>query len=299
MTSSEDLSAEAKHLLRQAKGADRATRSEVASSVHRFRSTLAQRPAWQRGFRPAPARRATPWAVLVAVLSGTLAAYATVGQSLGLPLPGWWPELATLPVVTDTTAERSPGAAHANDARSPAVVSGAASVSGAATGGSGAASVGMFEPPPVVAAGDVVSSRTGANSTPAVAGRGRIQSSSHASAPRVSQAEAPPRATEPGAAIVSPLSPSVTPGPLAQEVQTITAARDALNAGDCALAARHLDVHRLQFPKGALSEERQALSAICQCRRGASTAAAAAYVSRRPNSPLARRVASECDLDVH
>src|SRR5690606_30558476 len=102
MTSSEDLSREAKHLLRQAKGADRATRSEVAASVQRFRSF---RSTQARQLR-AP-RRATPWAVFIAVLSGTLGAYAMVGQSLDLPIPDWWPEFAPMPARNDATAERS------------------------------------------------------------------------------------------------------------------------------------------------------------------------------------------------
>lgn len=292
MTSTEDLSPEARQLLRQAKGADRATRSEVTSSVQRFRHANAYRPAWRQSRTVRSSRRATSWAVFVAILSGTLGAYATVGQSLGLPLPGWWPEFALLPAASDATAEQVRQAnlrsekAHVGEGRrgdmSRAAATSPSTNSAAFTSPTGA----EISPVKSSAAEPAPSPRT--TTQPSMALRAAsTQSSPSNTTPRAVSASTPDVSR----------NPSATAGPLAQEVQTITAARDALNAGNCALAAHHLDTHRLQFPQGALSEERHALSAICQCRRGQGTTAAAVYVARRPNSPLARRVATECALD--
>lgn len=292
MTTSEDLSPEAKHLLRQAKGADRATRSEVAGSVQRFRSSPVPRSWRPRAASPAP-RRVTPWAVLVAVLSGTLGAYATVGQSLGLPMPGWWPEFATLPAFIDITTGRSTAAI--DDPLAPAtafVGSGEVPSVNTAAPVTVATPVNIAAPVAVGATADTTSIAPSepAGSPTSLPASAR-QPSSRALGERGSQAG---NAERVAASPAPAASSSLTAGPLAREVQIITAARDALNAGNCTVASSHLDAHRLQFPTGALSEERQALSAICQCRQGRGTSAAAAYVARRPNSPLARRVATEC-----
>lgn len=76
----------------------------------------------------------------------------------------------------------------------------------------------------------------------------------------------------------------------------LTAARDALNSNECPTALRHLSTHRLEFPKGVLSEERQALTAICECRTGAGFSSAQKFVAQRAESPLTRRVTKECKL---
>lgn len=302
MTSSDDLSPEAKHLLRQAKGADGAKRSEVNASVQRFRSYRAIERAPQLRATP---RRATPWAVFIAVLSGTLGAYATVGQSLGLPVPDWWPEFALMPAPSDATAERATGGQPTAvgvtaSAAPPSDVPGSTEPSAASLvpGSSVSDDLGQSpEPaaaptPNVTAAPSNLEGERWARAKALTSTRG-VTAPTATPKPRTTVDAVWPSQND--GANVS-LSPTV--GPLAREVQSITAARDALNAGNYALAQRHLTDHQQAFPSGALAEERRALSAICQCRQGQGTRAAEAYVARRPNSPLGRRVATECSLDV-
>lgn len=312
MTSSEDLSREAKLLLRQARGGDRTTRAEVSDSVERFRRINAPRVELQalRSGRPS-ASRATPWAVLAAILSGTLGAYATVGQSLGLPVPEWFPHVEALPLLNDATATVNPGTPPLPQRRDDRlgrsqVSNGRASDEGVTRETSAAAqelgrvaesahadvptvlhSAPESTPVPAPQVAVTTPARTNSRGLDTTLGHGKPSSAAAVSGDG-------PTHDAPEAA-----SSAATPaGTLALEVQTITAARDALAAGNCAAAIRHLDAHRLQFPRGALSEERQALSAICECRQGRGTASAEAYVGRRSGSPLARRVATECALET-
>lgn len=300
MTSSEDLSPEAKHLLRRAKGADRATRSEVTGSVQRFQKShtpgVRERARSPHGFH-SRGRRATPWAVFAAILSGTLGAYATVGQSLGLPVPGWWMEFTALPAQVDTATNRFPtkgtqdsennGPSRPNPQQSEpsAAPTLAPAIDGVSTN------------PPAIAVVE-------ADAQPGYPGVGRPSNIAQASTLRASKASnAKPQQVNSVEKPAADDTESATVGPepisasaLSQEVQSITAARDALATGNYAAAERYLAEHKAQFPKGALSAERQALSMICQCRSGRGTAAAAAYVGRRPTTPLTRRVATECGL---
>lgn len=291
MTSSEDLSPQARQLLRQAKGADRATRLEVANSVQRFRTVEMQRHASRPSNWGLGTRRGTPWAVLATILSGTLGAYATVGQSLGLPLPRWWQELVVLPAFDGAAAERAAASAEpkTNAAQSRALATAATPSAAAGVETTPGSSEAVLAPVGSKENSDSMVSNGTENMRLTRQAPSRAQ-------PRQSSASATASRTA-SAAIVPPDAPPAA-GPLSQEVQTITAARDALNADDCSTALGHLEKHRLQFPKGALSEERQALSAICQCRQGRGSSVATAYVARHPSSPLGRRVAAECSLST-
>lgn len=303
MTSSEDLSPEAKHLLARARGADRATRSEITGSVQRFQKSSTpgarERGRAPLGFR-SPGRRATPWAVFAAILSGTLGAYATVGQSLGLPVPGWWMEFTALPTQVDTATNRFPaksaqgsdngGTPHVNALGGPAmtdapVPNAALSIDAVSTG---APPIATLEPGAQPDSTDVMNPTRVARTTATRSSKAPTDKPQPVTTPAES-AQGEAHSGEP-----EPISASA----LSREVQSITAARDALAAGNYVAAERHLDEHRAQFPRGALSAERQALSMICQCRSGRGTAAAAAYVGRRPTTPLARRVATECGLTL-
>ncbi len=307
MTFPEDLSPEAKHLLRTARGGDRAQRSEVSASVQRFRQSRAEHRQPQRYgfFVSRNTRRATPWAIVAAILSGTLGAYATVGQSLGLPVPGWWPEFTAWAPVDTATAPKLQSRGPQGRTKPEAQTATLGSVGHTATPNAVNAppvfdetapdaehEAAPHEPvaAPLPALVDGLPGNHASSSTPV---GGKVPSratTTRAPLPDETRAERAPDA-------VPPETPSVaTSGPLAREVQVITAARDALNAGNYPLAKRHLDAHGLEFPKGSLSEERQALSAICECRTGGGSDAAHRYVSRRPETPLTRRVAKECGL---
>lgn len=321
MTSSDDLSPEAKHLLRAARGADRATPGQIEDAVRTFRATRrdAARSRTHATVFARGVRRSTPWAVLAAILSGTLGAYATVGQSLGLPLPGWWPDFATWSQIDTAVPPSTAGYAAPRESR-------------AGSGEHTVRSLHSFEPgvPPSEHAapsgseaeplGARLSAPVGPLAldaeSPAVALVTKASGSDSAQPTFNPTAKLPATSKHLETSIDTPaparagrtsVVPSVTPtnearalegsiGPLALEVETLTHARDALNAGDCPAARHHLDRHRLEFPRGVLSEERQALSAICECRTGAGSAAAELYVSRRAESPLTRRVAKECGI---
>lgn len=331
MTSSDDLSPEAKHLLRAARGGDRATPGQIQDAVATFRA--ARRDAVRGRHRSlAPSRgvrRSTPWAVLVAILSGSLGAYATVGQSFGLPLPGWWPDFATWSQLDTAAPLPNPGRESARDTRAgmrePAARAPRASAAPVPLAELAVPELPTIDPVEPVEPAEPAE-RVGAVETrpnapvglPALgaerAGVAGVDTHSARATPspgvRLSAKDRriglPPDAAEaehaPGRNLAtSPVPPTSaagaldgTNGRLALEVETLTRARDALNAGDCAAARPHLDRHRLEFPRGALSEERQALTAICECRTGAGSAAAELYVSRRAESPLTRRVAKEC-----
>lgn len=269
MTILDDLSPEAKHLLRAAKGGDDATSDDVDASISRYRQgRSAPTSLKSESLIYHNPRRVMPWALVAAAFTATVGAYATVGSSLGLPLPEWWPELTAWSGDT-TSAERSEGNPSSNpnppkstpprdNAFAPAV-----------------AHTVREEPAPL---GD-------ATATPPVEQRAPRTTSLASTTPALIQ----PRTT------TAPVEPS-SESALTREVQMLTAARDALNTNDCATALRHLSVHRLAFPKGVLSEERQALTVICECRTGAGKASAQTFVAQRAESPLTRRVARECDL---
>lgn len=301
MTSYEDLSPEAKHLLRKARGADHAAREEVTGSIQRFERSSVGRTVrvhqTPRRIARGPAQRSTPWAVLVAILSGALGAYATVGQSVGLPVPRWWSDLSFDSFRDDATAapEAGPGpqvggrsTQHRDGTHSPVAEQGET----------------LREVPmPAVTSSippEVATAATGhveqlgalphseASAKLATSPNGRAISS-----PRAALGAVPLGAAPPG-----PSASGSGDSPLAREIETIGTARDALQSGDYALALRQLESHRVAFPNGALAAERQALAAICQCRTGAGTAAAIAFVSGGITGPLKRRVAKECELDV-
>jgi hypothetical protein len=82
---------------------------------------------------------------------------------------------------------------------------------------------------------------------------------------------------------------------LEAELALIGAAQRALGRNAPAEAVRSLDEHARQFPRGALSSEREGLRAIASCRAG-QKALASRFLARQPGSPLAARIRSACGL---
>jgi outer membrane protein assembly factor BamD (BamD/ComL family) len=84
---------------------------------------------------------------------------------------------------------------------------------------------------------------------------------------------------------------------LEQELKLLSAAREGLKQGDATLAMERLREHEQRFPGGILAMEARALGvdALCSAgRRDAAHAAAEAFLTRWPESPLAARVRSAC-----
>lgn len=82
------------------------------------------------------------------------------------------------------------------------------------------------------------------------------------------------------------------------ELALMQKAQAALGAGDAQGALVFLAEHAKNFPSGALSEERQGMRVLALCALGRSDARAAAesFLGAHPQSPLATRIRSSCDL---
>jgi len=140
-------------------------------------------------------------------------------------------------------------------------------------------------------------------------GRGRVVHRIEAPVP-VAPATCAPAAQPmvPVPAPVAPLAPSVVgarrehaaPGAsLGAEMLLVRGAQIALREGRAGEAMSSLDEHARRFPAGALSRERDGLRAIALCtlERPEARSVAERAILRDPSTPLARRIATACNLD--
>ncbi|MEY4547363.1 MAG: hypothetical protein RL685_3558 [Pseudomonadota bacterium] len=81
-----------------------------------------------------------------------------------------------------------------------------------------------------------------------------------------------------------------------REVELIAAARTALAERRHDAARRHAERHAAQFPRGAFSEEREAILALSDCRGQLGNQRGQRFVRERPGSVLAERVRRDCEL---
>ena len=84
---------------------------------------------------------------------------------------------------------------------------------------------------------------------------------------------------------------------LADEVALIRAARWALQQGDRKTARRALHRHKMLFPHGSLTEERQGLGLLLRCAEPSTPTTRAlrdAFLKRAPDSVLAPQVRRKC-----
>ena len=112
-----------------------------------------------------------------------------------------------------------------------------------------------------------------------------------APSPSVIEAPAPPP-TVPVA-----VAPRVERDDLPAELRWIERAQTALAANDPAAAQAALRGHARAFPRGHLSEEREALAVQVLCASGRADEArraAAVFIARHPTSPQAARVRRTC-----
>jgi hypothetical protein len=123
-----------------------------------------------------------------------------------------------------------------------------------------------------------------------------------ASVPVPPPAPRPPHATRaaPPATPAPAPAPEAAPAPVAsleREVAALRAVRTSLSSNDAAGALATLDTYAHEFPRGALSEEADALRVEALCalhRRDEATQAAASFLERHPQSLHAARVARGC-----
>ncbi|TAK25089.1 MAG: hypothetical protein EPO40_23175 [Myxococcaceae bacterium] len=118
-------------------------------------------------------------------------------------------------------------------------------------------------------------------------------------APPVVAAPSPPVIAAPAPAPTVPVAvaPREERDDLPAELRWIERAQTALAANDPAAAQAALRGHARAFPRGHLSEEREALAVQVLCASGRADEArraAAAFIARHPTSPQAARVRRTC-----
>ncbi|MBL8715561.1 MAG: hypothetical protein JNL79_06170 [Myxococcales bacterium] len=108
------------------------------------------------------------------------------------------------------------------------------------------------------------------------------------------------KATNAVAPPVLPASASVSASAsIDEELALLRDAQAALSAGNAALAKKLLDRHAATFPTGSFAEERKALQIVARCTSGDPGAhtAATAYLTARPDAPMAARIRAACGLE--
>ena len=90
--------------------------------------------------------------------------------------------------------------------------------------------------------------------------------------------------------------PSAADAALSAEMDLLSQASAALNAGDAAAARALLTTHRARYRDGQLRQERQALEVLARCvaNEPGAGVAARAYLRRVPDGILAARIESAC-----
>jgi hypothetical protein len=111
------------------------------------------------------------------------------------------------------------------------------------------------------------------------------------------------RAHAPSPVATSAPSPEAvqTRDALAEELDDIRAAQDALNRGDATSALTALARHATRFPNGTLREERRGMRVTALCalgRRAEARAEAQLLLTENPRSPQAWRLRASCVGDA-
>lgn len=110
--------------------------------------------------------------------------------------------------------------------------------------------------------------------------------------------EQPPAATRPEAERShAPVEAQDWAADLQAEVQLLALAQRALAAGQTAAALGHLAEHRARFPRGALSQERTAATAVAHCQAGRAARGRALLTRLPDDSPLSGRARHACGLE--
>jgi outer membrane protein assembly factor BamD (BamD/ComL family) len=87
---------------------------------------------------------------------------------------------------------------------------------------------------------------------------------------------------------------------LEEEAQLLATAQQRISQGDARGALSALGAHQKQFPRGALSLERQATFAIAHCLSGQTSRGrgeAERFRRKHPSSPMVKRLESACKLE--
>lgn len=305
----QELSAEARQLIVNARGADDPTAEDEARVKARWLAGIAAGAgvsSLSEAVRAA-ASAGWSWGMKAAVLAGA-AAVAAVGVYLG------WPEAesprAEAPAVPGaTTARRVESAVTEPEQTAVAPLPGPAAPQAAEHARAAApmvaeplaeAPAGAEAPSDAVAAPLVEAPIVAAPEPQATPAAGPRPARSHAARPKPSSRASTrkPGAPEATGETLSevPASPATT-GQLGEEIARLSEIRGQLQAGTPARALELLGDYRARFAEPNLAMEADALQvdALCKAgRRDAAREAAVAFASRWPSSPLEQRVSRAC-----
>ncbi|MEO8180190.1 MAG: hypothetical protein ABI895_15245 [Deltaproteobacteria bacterium] len=330
-----ELSASARQVISEARGADDPTAEDEARVKARWLAGIAA-GAGVSSLSEAVRAAATGWGLKAGALAAALAA-ATVGVYLGWPqlsessrgaAPADSPTSTTSSPATSSPATSSPATsspatsspAPSNAAPSNAAPSNAAP--GPATGPSVTPPVaGIPTPAPAVDRSDVPPSVAPSEGSPA-----QEQPAAEPPSAVVSPSALPPSALPPSAlpvkaravkaartatpsrslrrallekahAPTASVAPPALSGQLGEEIALLSEIRNNLQSGSAARALEQLAAYRQRFGRPGLAMEADALQVDALCRAGqrdAARAAANAFISRWPGSPLQQRVSAAC-----
>lgn len=303
-----ELSAAARQLIADARGADEPSAEDEARVKARWLAGIAAGAGVSSLSEAVRAAASTGWGLKVGALVAALAA-ATAGVLLG------WPQTSGHPGQESGMAPRSVSATPQPAAAQPVAAQPVAA---------------QPAPAPPVAAQPVPLPPPSAvqPSVPEVAKpAAEVAAPAEAPVQQPELAEAPPRASEakearsPAPRVAAnprraehaerlqekPVAPAAevpaTPaalalsGQLGEEIAALSEIRSNLQAGAATRALEQLNDYRRRFGQPSLAMEADALRVDALCRAGqrdSARAAAAAFASDWPNSPLQQRVSAAC-----
>jgi len=275
-----ELSATARQIIADARGADDPTAEDEARVKARWLAGIAAGAGVSSLTEAVRAAAGSGWGLKVAAMVAAATA-ASVGVYLG------WPESkhdARPPAAAAVQAPATaPVVALPVEPPVAAVAEPAAPVAAPATELPGTAEVAENVAVPEPAAAAPVAD------TPATAAEARAVRARAVAAERT---RALPASEEPAAA-----APPVIGGQLGEEIALLSNIRAALQDGAASRALEQLGEYRRRFDRPSLAMEADALQVDALCRAGqreAAQAAATAFVSNWPGSPLQQRVSSAC-----
>jgi len=286
-----ELSATARQIIADARGADDPTAEDEARVKARWLAGIAAGAGVSSLTEAVRAAAGSGWGLKVAAMVAAAAA-ASVGVYLG------WPEnkpdtpsavavpapVAPQPVVAgeEPVTESAPVPAAAQAPTTPP--------DPVELPSTGEVAANAAVPEPVAPAAAAATPAEVPSSTPPRAAPSAARARA-VSAERT-RALPPVQSSEPAAA-----PPAVIGGQLGEEIALLSQIRGALQDGAASRALEQLGEYRRRFERPNLAMEADALQVDALCRAGrrdAAQAAATAFVSNWPNSPLQQRVSSAC-----
>jgi hypothetical protein len=127
----------------------------------------------------------------------------------------------------------------------------------------------------------------------------RERSSARLPAEAVTSERGHTRSTESAIAAFPPPKARTENSELSDELALVSRIQQAWQRGDAAGARRAIETHEQRFPRGTLTEEREAVKVMLACRSGEPTLASklgSAFLAQYPGSTHAARVSAICKV---